>query len=203
MLKSLSHWWLSRMWTRAPPFLNWVAIAAAMPNVATLKVRAIFLAAALLSFGIVATRAEPTSGTAPMVVNQGKLLISGLPLELREEDRGDQSGRSSEHGQGAGADEPVLEPSQAPRGPADQRGQAVDRPVHAAVVGVDQGAGQVLARTHQGRLVEGVAVQVLAGRHGDEAAARGDGRHLAGAVLHDRDRHADGHRRENDDRQRR
>src|SRR5438270_13934624 len=97
-----------------------------MPSVATLKVSAIFLAASDFSFATTATAADPTSGTTPSVVNQGKLLISISPLELREEDRGDQGGRSSEHGKGVGSDESGLEPPQAPRCPDDHGGQPVE-----------------------------------------------------------------------------
>src|SRR5437899_4723918 len=144
MWNALIHWWLSVNWNRSPPFLNCVAMPTATPSVATLKASATRLASSPFSLGSAATAAAPASGTAPSVVNQGKLLIYLNSLQLREQDRGDQGGRSPEHGQGVGADEPGLQPSQAPGGAADQCRQAVDRAVHAAVVGVDQGPRQVL-----------------------------------------------------------
>src|ERR1041384_6987998 len=126
MWKALIHSWLSVNWNRSPPFLNCVAMPTATPSVATLKASATRLASSPFSFGSAATPAAPTSGTAPSVVNQGKLLIYLNSLQLREQDRGDQRGRSPEHGQGVRAHEPGLEPPQAPGGAPDPRRQAVD-----------------------------------------------------------------------------
>src|SRR3954463_8248178 len=132
MWNALIHSWLSVNWNRSPPFLNCVAMATATPSVATLKASAPRLASSPFSLGSAATAAAPTSGTAPSVVNQGKLLIYLNSLQLREQDRGARGGGPPEQGRAVEADDPGLQPSQAPGGAAAQCRQAVDRAVHAA-----------------------------------------------------------------------
>ena len=69
----------------------------------------------------------------------------------------------AEHGQGVRAHEAGLQLAPSSRRPADQRGQRVDQPVHAAVVEVHRQPGQPLSGPHEHRLVERVAVEVLCG----------------------------------------
>ena len=106
------------------------------------------------------------------MVSQGKSLTS----EPHQEQGADQEGGAGEHGQRVGTDEAGLHPAQ-PTGLPPIGGHAVDGTVDAAVVEEDQEPGELLAGPHEHDLVEGVLVEVPAGRPGSAAtrAARRPG----------------------------
>src|ERR1700733_10370639 len=119
----------------------------------------------------------PASGIAPVTVSQGKLLMGSAAspaLEPDQEERADEQRRSHEHGQRVRTDKPCLHPAEPSGTAAEGGGHGVDQAVHAPVVEEYRQPGQPQARPHQQRLVDRVAVQVLASGHGNRAA-RGRG----------------------------
>ena len=109
----------------------------------------------------------------PATVSQGKCsFISSLPLDRPAAGRRPAAPRPRTWtGRRTGRTRSALaHPS---RRAADRGGERVDQPVHAPVVEVHRQPGQPLAGPHQQRLVDRVAVQLLAGGHGDGAARPG------------------------------
>src|SRR5262245_13056355 len=130
----------------------------AKPSVASENTKATYLASAWRSRGRNATMIAPTSGTAPMTVSQGKSLMCSQPHQQKGTDH---EGRAAKHRQCVVAHEARLQAAYAARRATDQRSQAVDESVDAAVVEEDQRTREILTRPHEDRLVERVAVEVL------------------------------------------
>src|SRR5579863_4851204 len=118
---------------------------------------------------------DPTSGTTPATVSQGKLVMDADsckgPLEPYQQQGANHCRGTDEHEKRVRADEAGLELAQPSRTAAHDGRDRSHQPVDALVVGEDRQPHQPQARPHQHRLVERVAVEVLAGGNGDQAAA--------------------------------
>src|ERR1700722_14169171 len=114
--------------------------------------------------GVRPTAMAPASGITPATVSQGKLLILDsaphLGLDPYQQESADYEHGADQHRQCVGADEPGLDPADPARTAAHGGGDGIHQPVDATVIEVDRQPGEPLARPHQYRLIDRVAVQV-------------------------------------------
>src|SRR5579875_3765328 len=161
-------------WNRGPPGSNAAAIAPVTPSAASVATSAVHLTnwsrrarsaspPGAAAPGTKQITAAPARGRAPATVSQGKVLMIASPLlEPDQQQDAEQEHGADQHRQRVRADEAGLHPPHPARAAAHRRGDGVDQPVDAPVVEVDRQPGEPLAGAHQHRLVERVAVQVLA-----------------------------------------
>src|SRR5665647_866503 len=101
-------------------------------------------------------------------------VVHAFPSDPDSQDDSGQHDDTQGHGQGVGADVPVLQAPHQLTGSGDSARHTGHRPVDDLPVTVDQRAGQVLARPHQGDLGDVVLVQVAAGGPGQDRPTRRD-----------------------------
>src|SRR5450631_2028297 len=164
--------WLN--WNRSPCGANWVTIAIVSARVSSDTPRAACLMRLTFAVGTDATTPAPTSGTAPITVNQGKVIAASA---LDQQKGGQDNDNATEHRQRVRPDEPALEPTEPARCATDERCEAVHEAIDPAVVEEHQEPSQVLARPHEHRLVESITQEISPRSNGERTADRSDGRH--------------------------
>src|SRR4029450_173220 len=115
----------------------------------------------------------PTAGSSASTVRIGKPIFNAPSAQPTQDQHDPNQGSADDHGQGVGADKTVLHPPQLGREAADHGGGAVHRAIDPVVLQPQQVRSQALSGPHEHRLVDDVAVEILAAGADEQRAGGG------------------------------
>src|SRR3954464_12207043 len=155
-----------------PPMVKRVAIMRANPKVISDTTSATCLAA--LAPVKISTTA-PTAGSNARMVSHGIVISPLSSAQPTQQDHQTDDRNTNRHSECVRADEAILHSPQPCRHPTNCRRRAVHGAIDTRTLQPNEPRGEPLAGSHEHRLIEGVAIQIIASGHCKEGGVRGLG----------------------------